>query len=218
MRKYIIKNADGSEQTVMQAVHNSREEAGRELMDYICDHNEYLDIDDDDYLSPFDFILEKFEYTEVNERITDFESARKALGGKPNADFYVVKRKHSEKVAHLQEAARLALFEDVARLVTDINPKHIKALIALNELFTIAEAWNKEDDFVPDFSDWNQDKWFPWFKYDEDVAGFVYVSTASTPADAYAPFGFRLCFKTSERAEQFGKQFDDLYNMVFYKY
>lgn len=224
MRKYIIKNADGSEQTVMQAVHNSREEAGRELMDYICDHNEYLNIDDDDYLSPFDFILEKFEYTEVNERITDFESARKALGGKPNADFYVVKRKHSEKVAHLQEAARLAylqeaarlaLFEDVARLVTDINPKHIKALIALNELFTIAQAWNIEDNFIPDFSDWEQDKWFPWFKYDKDVAEFVCADTINAATAASAHLGSRLCFKTKMRAEQFGKQFVDLYNKVF---
>lgn len=32
MYKYIIKNADGSEQTVMQAVHESRKEAGRVLM------------------------------------------------------------------------------------------------------------------------------------------------------------------------------------------
>lgn len=206
MRKFVIKNADGSEQTVMRAVHNSRKEAGETLMDYICDHNEDLDIDDDDYLSPFDFVLEEVECKDVNEVITSFDSARKALGIKPNADFYAVTRKHSEKVAHLQEAARL---------ITDINPKHIEALIALNELFTIAEAWNKEDEFVPDFSDWNQDKWFPWFKYDEDVAGFVYASTASTPADAYPPFGSLLCFKTSERAAQFGKQFVDLYNEVF---
>ena len=207
MKKYIIKYADGSEQTVMQTIHESRKEAGRESMRYLSYHNENWDVDN--HLSPFDFILEKFEYTEVNERITDFESARKALGGKPNADFYVVKRKHSEKVAHLQEAARL---------VTDINPKHIKALIALNELFTIAEAWNKEDEFVPNYSDWKQDKWFPWFKYDEDTARFVCVDTIYTPTNLFAYFGSRLCFKTSERAEQFGKQFDDLYNMVFYKY
>lgn len=206
MRKYIIKNADGSEQSEMQAIHESRKEAGETLMDYICDHNEDLNIDDDDYLSPFDFVLEEVECKEVNEVITDFESARKALGIKPNADFYVVKRKHSDKVANL---------EDTARLVNDINPKHLEALIALNKLFTITEAWNKEDGFVPDFSDWNQDKWFPWFKYDEDVAGFVYASTASTPADAYPPFGSRLCFKTPERAEQFGKQFAHLYNKIF---
>ena len=206
MRKYIIKNADGSEQTVMQAIHNSRKEAAETLMDYIRGQNDFWDIDDDDYLSPFDFVLEEVECKDVNETITDFESARKALGGKPNADLYVVKRNRSEKVANL---------EDTARLVTDINPKHLKALIALNKLFTIAQAWNKEDGFVPDFSDWNQEKWFPWFKYDEDVAGFVFASTASTPADAYAPFGSRLCFKTSERAAQFGKQFVDLYNEVF---
>lgn len=204
MKKYIIRNADGSEQTVMQAVHESREEAGRELMRYLSYHNESWDVDN--HLSPFDFVLEEVECGDINEVITDFNKARKALGIKPNADFYVVKRKHSEKVAHLQEAARL---------VTDINPKHIKALIALNELFTIAEAWNKEDGFVPDFSDWNQDKWFPWFVYDKDAAGFVYANTYSAPTNAYAYVGSRLCFKTSERAAQFGKQFVDLYNKVF---
>lgn len=204
MRKYIIKNADGSEQTVMQAVHESREEAGRELMRYLSYHNESWDVDN--HLSPFDFILEEVECGDINEVITDFNKARKALGIKPNADFYVVKRKHSEKVAHLQEAARL---------VTDINPKHIKALIALNELFTIAEAWNKEDGFVPDFSDLGQYKWFPWLRYDKDAARFVCVTTNRTPATASASFGSRLCFKTSERAARFGKQFADLYNKVF---
>lgn len=204
MKKYIIKNADGSEQTVMRAIHNSRKEAGRELMRYLSYHNENWDVDN--HLSPFDFVLEEVECKDVNEVITSFESARKALGTKPNADFYVVKRKHSEKVAHL---------EDVARLVTDINPKHIKALVALNKLFTIAEAWNKEDEFVPNYSDWKQDKCFPWFKYDEDTAGFVYAGTHNTPSLAYANFGSRICFKTSARAKQFGKQFADLYNEVF---
>ena len=206
MKKYIIKNADGSEQSEMQAIHESRKEAGETLMDYICDHNEDLDIDDDDYLSPFDFILEEVEYKDVNEVITDFESARKALGGKPNADFTVSKKILSGNVVEL---------EDVARLVTDINPVHIDALIALNKLFTIAQAWNKEDGFVPDFSDWGQGKWFPWFKYDRDAAGFVYAYTAYAPTIAGADFGSRLCFKSSARAAQFGKQFADLYNKVF---
>lgn len=206
MKKYIIKNADGSEQSEMRAIHESRKEAGETLMDYICDHNEDLDIDDDDYLSPFDFVLEEVECGDIKEVITDFESARKALGTKPNADFYVVKRKHSEKVA---------LLGNVARLVTDINPKHLKALIALNELFTIAEAWNKEDGFVPDFSDWEQDKWFPWFKYDKDAAGFVFANAPYAPSGSFASFGSRLCFKSSARAAQFGKQFAHLYNKVF---
>lgn len=207
MKKYIIKNADGSEQNVMRAVYESRKEAGEALVDYICDHIGYFDVDnDDDYLSPFDFSLEEVECDEANEVITDFESARKALDCEPNTDFTVVKRKHSGSVVQLK---------DVARLVNDINPKHIEALIALNKLFTIAEAWNKEDGFVPDFSDWEQDKWFPWFVYDEDVERFVYARTYDAASYADAPFGSRLCFKTSARAAQFGKQFVDLYNKVF---
>lgn len=213
MKKYIIKNADGSEQNIMRAIHESRKEAGRELMRYLSYNNESWDVDN--YLSPFDFALVEVECKEINEVITDFESARKALGGKPNADFYVVKRNHSEKVANLEDAARLALFGNVERLVTDINPKHLKALIALNKLFTIAQVWNKEDGFVPDFSDWEQDKWFPWFVYNKDAAGFVCANTTYAPTFAYATVGSRLCFKSSARAAQFGKQFAELYNKVF---
>lgn len=193
MKKYIIKNADGSEQTIMQAVHESRKEAEEALLIYLCDHNE--NCDDSSYLSPFDFTVEEVDAKDVNEAITDFESARKALGLKPN-------------VAYIPKSG------DVKRLVTDINPKHIEALIALNRLFTIAQAWNKEDGFVPDFSDLEQDNWYPWFKYDSDAARFTYVNTGNTSTAALA-FEPHLCFKTSERAAQFGKQFVDLYNEVF---
>ena len=198
MKKYIIKNADGSEQAVMQAVHESREEAGRVLMRYLSYHNENCDVDD--YLSPFDFKLEEVECKEVNEVITDFESARKSLNFKFN-NFQIIGDFDKEK--------------DIIRLIRDGNPNHLDALIALNELFTIAEAWNKEDGFIPDFSDWEQDKWFPWFKYDKDVAEFVCADTINAATAASAHLGSRLCFKTSDRAEQFGKQFADLYNKVF---
>lgn len=193
MKKYIIKNADGSEQTVMRAIHNSRKEAGRVLMRYLSYNNESRDVDS--HLSPFDFILEEVECPQVNEVVTDFKRARKALGLKPNTCYN--------------------LSEHVPKFVSDINPKHIEALIALNELFTIAEAWNKEDEFVPDFSDCKQDKWFPWFEYNKNVAGFVYATTGNTPTAGHTLIGSRLCFNTSERAAQFGKQFAELYNKVF---
>lgn len=194
MRKFVIKNADGSEQTVMRAIHNSRKEAGRVLMRYLSYHNENCDIDD--YLSPFDFKLEEVECTEVNEVITDFKSARKSLG----KDFILSNNSKSE---------------DVTNLMNDINPKHIEALIALNKLFTIAQAWNKEDGFIPDFNDANQYKYFPWFKYDKDAAGFVFASAVNASAITIADFGSRLCFKTRKRAIQFGKQFVYLFNKVF---
>ena len=117
-----------------------------------------------------------------------------------------------EKCMHSENNLSL---KDVGRFLEAINPKHIEALIALNQLFNIAEAWNKEDGFVPDFSDWQQDKWFPWFSYDEDAARFVYANTLNAPATAYALIGSRICFISSARAAQFGKQFEELYNKVF---
>ena len=190
----------------MQAIHNTRKEAGETLMDYICDHNEGLDIDDDDYLWPFDFVLEEVEVKDVNEVITDFESAIKALGGKPNADFTVSKKILSGNAVQLN---------DVARLVTDINPKHIEALIALNKLFTIAQAWNKEDGFVPDFLDEDQYKWYPSFIYDKYTARYIYYRKLHVIKHITLSSSALLCFKTPERAEQFGKQFIDIYNEIF---
>lgn len=117
MKKYIIKNADGSEQDEIQNSHNSRNGASEALMEYLYEHNEYLGIGDEDYLSPFDFKIEEVECNEVNEVITNFESARKVLAGKPNTDFYVVKRKHSEKVTNLEDAAILS-----AEGAVELNP------------------------------------------------------------------------------------------------
>ena len=200
MKKYrVIQKGNGA----IFGEFETRGQAAKEIMKYLNGLNDGGVV----ILSPFDFTLEEVECKEVNEVITDFETARKFLCIKPNDEFTVVRKKHSE--SDIQ-------FDDVASLVDDINPKHIEVLMALNKLFTIAEAWNKSDGFVPDFSDWNQDKWFPWFKYNKYSAWFVYEkSVCDKPSTAYAPFGCRICFKTYERADQFGKQFENLYNKVF---
>lgn len=202
MKKFLITNKKTQE---ICGKFDSKNEAADEMMDFIENHNEDLDSEDEDYLTPFDFSLEEVEIKEVNECITDFEKARKHLNGKPNADFTVSKKILSDNSVKL---------EDVARLVNDINPKHMKALVALNELFTIAQAWNKEDNFTPDFSNRNQTKWFPWFVYSNANAGFVCARTFNTATLASAYIGSRLCFKTSDRARQFGEQFIDLWNDV----
>lgn len=202
MKKFLVTNKRTQENC---GKFDSKNQAGDEMIDFITEHNEDLDSDDEDYLTPFDFAIEEIEIKDVNDAITDFEKARKHLGGKPNGDFTVSKKILSGNSVNLQE---------VTRLVNDINPKHVKALIALNELFTIAQAWNKEDDFTPDFSNRNQTKWFPWFVYSYDAAGFVFAFTNFTATSAFAYFGSRLCFKTSARARQFGEQFIDLWNDV----
>lgn len=202
MKKYLVTNKKTQE---ICGKFDSKSEAADEMLGFIEEHNEDVDSDDEEYLTPFDFTLEEIESKEINEVVTDYEKAREYLGGKPNADFTVAKKILSGNCVQL---------EDVTRLVSELNPKHVKAIIAFNRLCTIAQAWNKEDDFTPDFSNRNQEKWFPWFVYSDDAAGFVFAHANHTAALANAHFGSRLCFKTSARARQFGEQFIDLWNQV----
>ena len=131
------------------------------------------------------FVLEPtilIEPDEINVKVDSFEAALEYLGRENDACMF------------------------------GIPDKHVKAMVAMYKLITIAEAWNKADNFVPDFSNCNQYKYFPWFVYNDKSAGFVFTRTAYVASYAYASIGSRLCFSTSERAEQFGKQFIDLWN------
>ena len=199
MKKYVIKYADGREQRFIRDNYNSRKEAEEALLIYLCDHNEKCD--DSSYLSPFDFTVEEVDVKEVNEIITDFQCAKSAIIRVSPEDFIFSGKNKQHEVN--------------ARFVSEINFRHLKALAALNKLFSIAQAWNKEDRFVPDFSNENQGKWFPWFRYDMKLEKFVCSSVICSSLGGNAYWGSRLCFKTYERAEQFGKQFEDLYNDVF---
>lgn len=203
MKKYLVTNKKTQE---ICGKFDSKSEAADEMLGFIEEHNEDVDSDDEEYLTPFDFTLEEIESKEINEVVTTYEEAREYLGGKPNADFTVAKKILSGNHVKL---------DDVANLVSEVNPKHIKALIAYNRLCTIAQAWNKADGFEPDFSNTSQYKYFPWFVYDNGAAGFVCAATDCTATSASAAIGSRLCFKTRERAMQFGKQFIDLWNDVF---
>ena len=203
MKKFKLTNVADNE---VVGTYDTKVEAIEAMNETIDETNETNDETEEEGLSPFDFKLEAVEVRDDASAITSFEEARKYLGGFPNADFAVSKKIRTGNVLKL---------EDVTLLVQELNPNHIKAIIALNRLFSIAEAWNKADGFVPDFADRSQTKWFPWFKWSDDYAGFVYASTLSTASSANATFGSRLCFKSSSRAEQFGKMYADLYNDVF---
>lgn len=203
MKKFLLIQNGKSEPVGKYA---TKAEAADVMEQIIDENNDDLDSDDENYLTAFDFRLEEVEVEEINEIVLSFDDARAYLNGKPNNDFTVSKKVLSGNCVQLDE---------VTRLVKDLNPTHTKALIALNELFTIAQAWNKADNFVPDFSDSNQYKYYPWFVYDKDRAGFVYAHTSGTATCTNANFGSRLCFKTANRARQFGEMFTDLYNQVF---
>lgn len=203
MKKYLLRQK-GKEEAIGK--YESKIEASDVMESIIEDNNDDLDADDEGYLTAFDFSLEEIEEKDINEVVTNFEEARKYLHGKPNADFTVSKKMLSGNSLPL---------DGVTNLVKDLNPRHLNALVALNKLFSIADAWNKADGFVPDFSDSSQYKYFPWFVYDKDAAGFVSAGTIHAAANTYASVGSRLCFKTANRARQFGEKFADLYNQVF---
>ena len=203
MKKYLLRQK-GKEEAIGK--YDSKIEASDVMESIIEDNNDDLDADDEGYLTAFDFTLEEIEEKDINEGVTNFEEARKYLHGKPNGDFTVSKKMLSGNSLPLV---------DVAGLVKDLNPHHLNALVALNKLFTIAEVWNKADGFVPDFSNTNQYKYYPWFVYNKDAAGFVCAHTSYSASYANASFGSRLCFKTANRARQFGEKFADLYNQVF---
>ena len=202
MKKFQLKNTTTS---TTVGLYDTKAEAIKAMDCLIFKTNTENGQTEEEGISPFDFTLETID-VDIAEAIGTFDAACNYLNLKPGATFKV-----TDNVISLDSEDQQCY--DI--LFKYINPHHIKAIAALNQLFTIAEAWNKEDDFTPDFSDWEQDKWFPWFVYDKDAVGFVCAYTNYAPADASATIGSRLCFKSSERAEQFGKQFTRLYNEVF---
>ena len=202
MKKFQLKNTTTS---TTVGIYDTKAEAIKSMDFLIFKTNSENGQTEEEGLSPFDFTLETID-VDVAEIIDTFDAACNYLNIKPGTTFHV-----TNNVITLDSEDQQCY--DI--LFKYINPHHLKAIAAINQLFTIAEAWNKEEDFTPDFSDWEQDKWFPWFVYDNDAAGFVYANASSTATGADAAIGSRLCFKSSERAEQFGKQFTRLYNEVF---
>lgn len=202
MKKFQLKNVTDDE---IVGTYDTKVDAIEAMNEKIDATNEENEDTEEEGLSPFDFSLEVVDVDDATA-ITSYEEARKYLGGFPNADFTIAKKVLSGNSLQL---------EDVVSFIQELNPHHLKALVALNKLFTIAEAWNKADGFVPDFADRSQWKYFPWFRYDDESAGFVYAHTTYTASAAAAPFGSRLCFKSESRAMEFGKKFTDLYNEVF---
>ena len=129
-----------------------------------------------------------------NEQIKSFEDAVRFLG-----------------VNSLDNNKDLIFAQDYPVSFVATN-KDMCKINAYTKLLIIATAWNKIDGFVAYWENTSQYKYFPWFAYSNDAAGFVCEDAADTVAFAGANISSKLCFKTSERAKQFGEQFIDLWN------
>ena len=116
------------------------------------------------------------------------------------------------KISDLDTLEEYGIAEDSPTAILLSNDELTKKIDAYTKLLTIATAWNKIDGFVAYWENTSQYKYFPLFEYSRDAAGFVCVSTTCATTTVDAGIDSRLCFKTSERAKQFGEQFIDLWN------
>ena len=202
MKKFQLKNTATS---TTVGIYDTKAEAIKAMDCMIFKTNTENGQTEEEGLSQFDFTIETIE-VDVAETIDTFDAACNYLNLKPGTTFHV-----TNNVITLDSEDQQCY--DI--LFKYINPHCLKAISAINQLFTIAEAWNKEDDFTPDFSDPQQDKWYPIFDYNSDAGAFIYSYASYIWSIPSAPFGARLCFKTYTRAEQFGKRFTHLYNEIF---
>lgn len=127
------------------------------------------------------------------------------------------KNKNEKEVAAKFDFRTIKTFEDAcAHLNIDsINVPELsmipeefrKPLIAAYKLMVIYKAIN--NGWVPDWSNDEQRKWFPWFGVLSSGSGF---SSAGSYYDyVFTYVGSRLCTDTSEKAEYIASQFEAEY-------
>ena len=105
-----------------------------------------------------------------------------------------------------------------------------KKLQAAYKLRVCMEAWNKQDEFEPDEkASWREDNvgYTPHFYFKKNgkllSSGFAFNGSTTGIVAAYANlsdvstiahFGLRFCFKTQERAVEFGEVFIETFNKL----
>jgi hypothetical protein len=94
---------------------------------------------------------EKEAFEKMNARISTLERIIKDLCIEP--------KKPNDEINTYEQACEYLNIDD-AFLMQGLSGKHRKAMIAIYKLCIIAEAWNKQDNFVPDYNDMNQPKWY----------------------------------------------------------
>ena len=89
-----------------------------------------------------------------------------------------------------------------------------QAMIAHAKLVIIAKAIN--GDWVPDWTNSSEGKYYPWFEMGSPSGGGFSCSDCGRWG-TYSTVGSHLCFETREQAKYAGKQFEDLYKSYFVK-
>ena len=118
----------------------------------------------------------------------------------------------TEQVKTFEDACKvLGLEPNNLPIVEDLPEKDRQSIIAYYKLVIIVRALN--EGWEPDFSNWNEWKYWNWFYLEADgaYAGFAAANASYTASATSSKLGSRLCFKTRELATYAREQFRDLY-------
>jgi hypothetical protein len=111
------------------------------------------------------------------------------------------------------EQACIALRIDPAKCLPEVigvPEKHQQSIVAHTKLVIIAEALN--EGWVPDWSDNDQRKYYPFFDLSSG-SGLSFYDYGYNYSGSYV--GSRLCFKSGDLATYAGKQFTELYKQAW---
>ena len=96
---------------------------------------------------------------------------------------------------------RIKTYEDACQ-EAGVKPGSIYTALDAPDEVAYKEGW------VPDWSNANQKKWWPWFKLS---SGFGFAYSAYYYDGTITAVGSRLCFENEEKCTYVAKQFIDLY-------
>ncbi|MCX6282377.1 MAG: hypothetical protein NTU51_10480 [Bacteroidetes bacterium] len=97
--------------------------------------------------------------------------------------------------------------------VSMIPEEFRKAIINCYKLYIIFKAIN--NGWIPDWNNWKQYKYFPWFRVLSSGSGFGFSSSLCDFVGTITGVGSRLCTDTSEKALYIGQQFGEEYAEFF---
>ena len=122
------------------------------------------------------------------------------------------KQNITDRVKTYADACAVLGIKETLPNVGGLRPKDRPSVTAYYKLIVIAQALN--EGWEPDWTNEDQEKWFPWFYFDREknkIAGFAYAVADYAPTRTSASIGSRLCFKTEALCAYAARQFEPLY-------
>ncbi|MDR3141942.1 MAG: hypothetical protein LBU37_09495 [Tannerellaceae bacterium] len=151
------------------------------------------------------------KYDNETEAINEAERLAEKLGVEVTTLKAVTKTTPKDIAKSVKTYADACAIIGIEPIVDEVLLKlgFAKDEIAYRKLKTIAKALN--EGWEPDWTNSNQNKYWPWFLYNPNSAGLSCALTAHAASHASTSIGSRLCFKTHELAAYARENFRDLY-------